>query len=59
VISATQPERIFVVKASIETAVRQATQAVSFDGDVVVLPFPVRQWRTVFIRTLAAELVPD
>jgi hypothetical protein len=59
VISAAQPERIFVVKASIESTVREAVQAVSFDGDVVVLPFPIRQWRAAFIRKLAAELVPD
>ena len=59
VISAAQPERIFVVKASIESTVREAAQAVSFDGDVVVLPFPIRQWRAAFIRKLAAELVPD
>jgi hypothetical protein len=57
VIGATQPERIFVVKSSIETGVLQATQAAHFDGDVVVLPFPVRQWRATFVRKLAAQLM--
>lgn len=59
VISATRPERIFVIKSSIETPVRNAAEAVSFDGAIVVLPFPVRQWRAAFVRKLASELVSD
>lgn len=56
VIIASEPERIFVVKASIETDVRRATQAARFGGDLVALPFPVRQWRAAFVRKLAAAL---
>lgn len=57
VITAARPERIFVIKASIETDVRRATQAAQFDGDLVALPFPVRQWRAAFVRKLAAALL--
>jgi hypothetical protein len=56
-IRATQPERIFVVKKSIDADVRGAASSVGYGGDVVVLPFPVRQWRKTFIRKLATELV--
>ena len=56
VISTSRPQRIFVVKATIEPAVRRAAQVASFDGEVIALPFPVRQWRTTFVRKLAAEL---
>jgi hypothetical protein len=55
-ISETRPAHILAVKASIETAVRQAAQMANVDVDIVVLPFPVRQWRAVFVRKLAAEL---
>jgi len=58
-VKATRPERIFVVKASIALAVHQAAEAVGFDGDVIELPFPARQWRAVFVRKLATALVSD
>lgn len=56
VIRATRPERIIVVKASIGRAVRRAGEAAGYGGDVAELPFPVRQWRSLFVRQLAALL---
>lgn len=55
-IAATRPKRIIAVKTSIENAVRQAAAAARFEGDIEVLPFPVRQWRTIFVKKLAAAL---
>lgn len=55
-IAATHPERIVAVKASIASAVRKAASAAGFDGELVGLPFPVRQWRSVYIRELAAAM---
>ncbi len=49
-----KPERIIVVKASISAAVRQAAQAAEFTGEIAELPFPVRQWRLVYVRELSA-----
>jgi hypothetical protein len=51
-----KPERIVVVKASIASAVRQAASLAHFEGTIVELPFPVRQWRAVYIRELARAL---
>jgi hypothetical protein len=56
VIAETRPERIFVVKASIAGAVRQAGNEAGFDTELVELPFPVRQWRAVYVRELAAAI---
>jgi hypothetical protein len=55
-IAEAKPERIVVVKASIASAVRAAAARASFDGDVVELPFPVRQWRAEYVRRLASVL---
>jgi hypothetical protein len=55
-IRASQPARIFAVKKSIDTEVREAAAHADYGGDIVVLPFPVRQWRKVFIRKLCVEL---
>ena len=52
----TRPARIVVVKASIAETVREAAAAAGFTGDVLELPFPVRQWRAVYVRQLAAAL---
>lgn len=54
----TRPERIIVIKASIGKAVRQAADAAGHGGDVAELPFPVRQWRSLYVRQLAALLTP-
>lgn len=56
VIAETRPERIFVVKASIVGAVRQAASGAGFDAELVELPFPVRQWRSAYIRELATAI---
>lgn len=52
----TRPERIIVIKASIAAAVRQAGHAAGYEGEIVELPFPVRQWQSVYVRELAALL---
>lgn len=52
----TRPERIIVIKASIATPVRQAGDAAGYEGEIVELPFPVRQWRSLYVRLLAALL---
>jgi len=55
-IAESRPERIFVVKASIAPAVRHAATAAGSDSELVELPFPVRQWRSAYIRELAAAI---
>jgi len=52
------PERIVAVKASIAPAVRQAASMAAFEGEAVELPFPVRQWRAVYVQELASALSP-
>ena len=51
----TRPERVIVVVSSIAGAVRDAAEAAGFDDRRIdVLPFPTRQWRSLFIDQLAA-----
>lgn len=57
-IGSEQPNRIISVKASIAPAVRRAASQAGFTGTIVELPFPVRQWRTVYVRELARALRP-
>lgn len=52
----TRPERIVVVKASIATDVREAACAAGSEGEILELPFPVRQWKAEYVRRLAAAL---
>lgn len=56
VIAETSPQRIFVVKASIASAVVQAVSAAGSGAEVVALPFPVRQWRAAYIGELAGAI---
>jgi hypothetical protein len=57
IIRSTRPEHIVVVKASIESAVGEATRRAGLGSEAVTaLPFPVRQWRRAYIRELAAFL---
>jgi hypothetical protein len=51
-----KPDRIVSVKATIGASVVEAARLSGFAGDVVELPFPVRQWRSVFVESLAAAL---
>ena len=44
------------MKASITSAVRTAAAAAGFEGSVAELPFPVRQWRSHYVRDLVALL---
>jgi hypothetical protein len=54
VIAGTQPDFVVSVKTSIEPEVRQAAERAGFEGGrIVVLPFPLYQWRGVFVRELA------
>lgn len=50
----TDPARIVVVLRRIAPAVRRAAQLAEFDDRAIdVLPFPIRQWRPVFVDQLA------
>lgn len=55
-IAEVRPQRIVTVKASITSAVRTAAAAAGFEGTVAELPFPVRQWRSHYVRDLVALL---
>lgn len=49
-----EPDFVVAVKRSIEADVRQAAERAAFEGNrVVVLPFPLYQWRDVYVRELA------
>ncbi len=48
------PQTIVAVKRDIGDAVRRAAQLARSDAQLLVLPFPVRQWAPVYIRELAA-----
>lgn len=52
-----EPERIVVVLRRIAPAVRRAARIATFDDRAIdVLPFPTRQWRTVYVDQLAGIL---
>ena len=51
-----QPARLVAVKATIDDEVISAARVAGSTADLLALPFPVRQWRTVFVRELAAAL---
>ena len=55
-ISEAAPERILAVKAPIAGAVRAAAGSAGFDGPITELPFPVRQWRPIYVARLAIEM---
>lgn len=55
----TSPETIVAVKRNIEEPVRRAISQAGAEGiPLVVLPFPVRQWRSSYEKGLAAILRP-
>lgn len=57
VIQEAEPDFVVAVKTSIEADVRQAAERAGFPGNrIVVLPFPLYQWREVFVRELARFL---
>ena len=56
VIRQTKPDRIVAVKATIGRAVREAARLSGFTGELVELPFPVRQWRARYVDLLASTL---
>jgi predicted transcriptional regulator len=55
-ISDAKPNRIVAVKATIAATVQQAADRAHFAGEIVELPFPVRQWRAAYVRRLAGAL---
>ena len=49
-----EPDFVIAVKASIEAEVRQAADRAGIGGHrILVLPFPLYQWREVYVRELA------
>jgi hypothetical protein len=58
-IRATQPAVIVAVKATIGSELREAASIAGWFGDLVELPFPVRQWRTKYIARLSQFLRSD
>lgn len=49
-----RPERVLVVLRRIAPAVRAAAREAGFDEHAIdVLPFPTRQWRSVYVQQLA------
>ncbi len=52
----TQPDHVVTMKATIHHDVRRALQVAGSGAELLALPLPVRQWRAVFVRELAAAL---
>ena len=51
----TRPERVVVVIRRVAPAVREAAALAGFAASAIdVVPFPIRQWRPVYVRQLAA-----
>ncbi len=50
------PLHLVAVKATIDDEVRSAADVAGSSADLLALPFPVRQWRTVYVRELAEAL---
>ena len=51
-----RPRHIVAVKATIDDEVRAAMKVADVDAELLALPFPVRQWRAVYVRELAEAL---
>ena len=51
-----QPEHVIAVGATIDDEVRAAMNVAGVEADLLALPFPVRQWRAVYVRKLAEAL---
>ena len=45
-----------MVKASISADVREAARSAGFEGEILELPFPVRQWKAEYVRRLRSAL---
>lgn len=56
VIAETRPDHVVAVKATIDDEVRSAMDVAGSDAELLALPFPVRQWRKVYVRDLAEAL---
>ena len=55
-ISETEPEHVVAIKATIDDEVQAAMEVAGSDADLLALPFPVRQWRSVYVRRLGEAL---
>ena len=55
-IEASRPQHVVAVKATIDDEVRSAMEVAGSPADLLALPFPVRQWRSVYVRELAEAL---
>ena len=51
-----RPVHIVAVKATVDDEVRAAMEVAGVEADLLALPFPVRQWRAVYVRKLAEAL---
>jgi len=51
-----QPEHVIAVRATIDDEVRAAMKVAGVEADLLALPFPVRQWRAVYVRKLTENL---
>jgi hypothetical protein len=56
VIAKVRPQHIVAIKATIDDEVRAAMEVAEVEAELLALPFPVRQWRAVFVRKLAEAL---
>ncbi len=51
-----RPMHIVATKATIDDEVRAAMEVAEVEVELLALPFPVRQWRAVYVRELAQAL---
>jgi hypothetical protein len=51
-----RPGHVVAVKATIDRPVRRALATAGVESELLALPFPVRHWRDVYVRELAATL---
>ena len=55
-IAKVQPAHVVAIKATIDDEVRAALEVACVEADLLALPFPVRQWRAVYVRKLSEAL---
>ena len=55
-IAEVRPNHIVAIKATIDDEVRAAMEVAGSEAELLALPFPVRQWRAVYVHELAEAL---
>jgi len=55
-VAETRPRHVVAVKATLDSHVRSALDIAGSDADLLTLPFPVRQWRAVYVMKLVQAL---